>query len=354
MPENCALATPRNASLPPASASRRCGFTLVELLVVIAIVGILIALLLPAVQAAHESARRTQCVNNLKQMALAAITHVGAQRNWPTGGWGWDWTGDADRGFGISQPAGWTYNILPFMEENNMHDLGKGMAQAPKNTANAQRISIGLPEFYCPSRRDGLLFINSWNGSSYFVANNSDPLQMVARTDYAANCGNYTNSNDATCGYGEPNQCNGGPGSLASGDSGFGWASPATWNGVVYQHSIVTMRMIQDGTTYTALFGEKYLNGTAYLSGSDPSDNEDIYVGFDNDTSKTTAYSPAQDTDNIGDDVHFGSIHSGAMNMSFCDGSVRQIAYEIDPTTFHALGSRAGSEVISVNAMWGQ
>ncbi len=240
------------------------------------------------------------------------------------------------------------------MEENALHDLGKGAPTAQKNTANALRISTGLPVFYCPSRRDGTLFANSWNGSSYFVANNSDPVQMVARTDYAANCGNVTSSNDATCGYGEPNQCNGGPGDLASGDNGFGWANPITWNGVVYQHSIVTMRMIQDGTAYTALFGEKYLNGTMYLTGQDGSDNEDVFVGFDNDTSKTTAYPPAQDTTNIGDDVHFGSIHASAMNMSFCDGSVRQIAYEIDTSVFAAMGSRAGGEVINASAVLGQ
>ena len=316
----------------------------------IAIIGILVALLLPAVQAARESARRTTCVNNLKQMALAAITHVSAQRTWPTGGWGWDWTGDADRGYGLKQPAGWTYNIMPYMEENAMHDLGKGMPLAQKNTANAARISIGLPVFYCPSRRDGTLFINALG----FTANNSDNIPLVARTDYAANCGNYTNSNDGTCGFGEPNQCNGGPGDLVTGDTSFGWAAPTTWNGISYQHSLVTMQMIQDGTAYTALFGEKYLNGTAYLNGTDGSDNEDVYVGFDNDTFKTTAYSPAQDTQNIGDDVHFGSIHSGAMNMSFCDGSVRQISYEIDQTTFSALGSRAGSEVVNPGAMWGQ
>ena len=185
---------------------------------------------------------------------------------------------------------------MPYMEENAMHDLGKGMPLAQKNTANAARISIGLPVFYCPSRHDGTLFTNALGG----VAVNSDNLAVVARTDYAANCGNQTSNGDPTC-DGQPNECNGGPPDLPTGDSGFAWSNPTIWNGVSYQHSLVTMQMIQDGTAYTALFGEKYLNGTAYLNGTDPSDNEDVYVGFDNDTFKSTGYSPAQDTQNLGD-----------------------------------------------------
>ena len=100
------------------------GFTLVELLVVITIIGILIALLLPAVQSAREAARRTQCSNNLKQLALACLVHESTHGFFPTGGWGWHWVGDPDMGFDLKQPGGWIYNILPYIEQGALHDLG--------------------------------------------------------------------------------------------------------------------------------------------------------------------------------------------------------------------------------------
>jgi len=140
------LAFPRR---PQYQRVGRRGFTLVELLVVIAIIGILIALLLPAIQAARESARTIQCKNNLKQMGLAVNSHLSAFRTFPSAGWGWDWVGDANRGGGASQMGGWLYQILPNMEQNNLYRL------ASSTSGCQQMISTPVSTFNCPSRRNG-------------------------------------------------------------------------------------------------------------------------------------------------------------------------------------------------------
>jgi prepilin-type N-terminal cleavage/methylation domain-containing protein len=122
----------------------RRGFTLVELLVVIAIIGILVALLLPAIQAAREAARRTQCTNHLKQLSLGMIQHAETHGHLPTAGWLGSWVGDPDRGFDERQPGGWIYNILPFIEEQQVHDMGIGLNANKKLAVFQTRESIAI------------------------------------------------------------------------------------------------------------------------------------------------------------------------------------------------------------------
>src|SRR5437870_2211039 len=100
----------------------RHGFTLVELLVVIAIIGILMALLFPAVNAIREAGRQATCKNNLTQIAKSCVDHHAKWGYFPTGGWGPRWAGDPTRGSGINQPGGWIYNLLPHVGYGELHD----------------------------------------------------------------------------------------------------------------------------------------------------------------------------------------------------------------------------------------
>ncbi len=140
--------------------SRNCAaFTLVELLVVIAIIGILVALLLPAVQAVREAARRTQCKNNVKQLALGCLLHVDTQRFLPSGGWRDSYPPDPNRGYGWKQPGSWAYNILAYIEEQSLRDLGKGQsfdgatASRAFQDASKQLHQTPVAAFNCPTRR---------------------------------------------------------------------------------------------------------------------------------------------------------------------------------------------------------
>ena len=139
-------------------------FTLVEVLVVIAIIGILVALLLPAIQSAREAARRSQCVNNLKQIGLACMNHVDTRKYWPSGGWGYDWTADSNRGYGPDQPGSWIFNILDFVEEGNLRNSEKGLATTALGfqTASITLHQTPIAIFNCPSRRAARIYPSPW------------------------------------------------------------------------------------------------------------------------------------------------------------------------------------------------
>jgi prepilin-type N-terminal cleavage/methylation domain-containing protein/prepilin-type processing-associated H-X9-DG protein len=307
-------------------------FTLVELLVVIAIIGILIALLLPAIQAAREAARRSQCCNNLRQLGIGCINHVAAQRHFPTGGWGWLWVGDPDRGYGKRQPGSWTYNILPYIEMAQLHDMGKAQTAAVKMKTANQLTHTPLSIMNCPTRRPAICYPNY---GTTFVAYNADSNpaadNVLARCDYAASSGirNWAYQTGPT---------------TAAGESTYGWLSEKTFFGVIYQRSTTKGTEIVDGTSHTILLGEKSLNPDHYRDGVDWADNENLYSGWNDDNHRSSAYEGEgyrRDTPGLAWYESFGSAHTLCANFVFCDGSVHSVNYTVNPTLFGYLGDRA-------------
>jgi prepilin-type N-terminal cleavage/methylation domain-containing protein/prepilin-type processing-associated H-X9-DG protein len=317
----------------------RRAFTLIELLVVIAIIAVLIGLLLPAVQRVREAANRIKCQNNLKQMALGMHNAHDTYGFIVSGGWGWFWGPCPGRGVGKNQPGGWLYSTLPFVEQDALFQLGSAATtDADRKAAVSRVFATSLPIYNCPTRRTGGPFTNSggfdYNGN---FAGTVQPPQM-ARTDYAANCGSQNQ-----------NEIDAGPATLAQGDSGsFNWnmtdvgVNP-TFTGLVYRRSQVKFLDIARGSTNVVLFGEKNVNSIKYLTGNDPGDNEGMYCGFDNDTMRCTWDPPLLDT-NADNSRRFGSAHTAGCNISFGDGSVRVVSYDIDTKTFYLMGDRTANK----------
>ena len=350
---------------------RQRAFTLVELLVVIAIIGILIALLLPAVQAAREAARRSQCKNNLKQIGLAALNHLDSQKTFATGGWGWSWVGDADRGYGMNQPGGWVFNLLPYIEAANIHDLGKGMPSGPKYQAQAVMQAQVVPTFNCPTRR-GITYVSLASATIYNVAYAFGTATQAkgALQDYAANGG----SNAAGCCSGS----NEGPPMGSDQMSGYDirayFKTTSYWltsTGVIYGGSQIRLRDIPDGTTTTYLCGEKALQPHCY-DGLNPSrcqaDDQSMYQGHDWDSIRwsgdggdvrdfqpirdqegaTAAIPAGQATGDLYGLKQFGSAHVSGCQFVMCDGSVQTIAYTIDPQVHANLANRMDGVAVSI------
>jgi prepilin-type N-terminal cleavage/methylation domain-containing protein len=168
--------------------ARHQGFTLVELLVVIAIIGILISLTLPAIQASRESARRMECSNHIKQFATAMHLYLEAQKHFPSGGYGTLYSPHPDRGMGANQPGGFFYVLLPYLENKQLFEMGKGVGALNDTSpillnANKERNSTVQGLYYCPSRRAAL------NYPVVRMPLMCAPLDEGSRTDYAANAG---------------------------------------------------------------------------------------------------------------------------------------------------------------------
>ncbi len=319
-------------------------FTLVELLVVIAIIGMLVGLLLPAVQQAREAARQMQCGNNLKNMGLAALNHESTTKAFPTGGWNWNWVGDPDAGFGVPQPGSWMYSLLPFIEQNALFQLGadgniesvSASQKAGAGTCMATPVSI----YNCPSRRPAKPYTLST------TVYNADKPSMGGRADYAACVGSYNSTASSSNAYSD----------WATGRSkvnGKSW-TVSSYNGVTFDFSEITMGEIRDGTSNTILYGERYISPDYYENTSSTDDNGE-FSGMDQDNCRTagtisslTIKAPVQDRAGFTGSQEFGSPHAGTFGTVFCDGSVQKISYSIDAAAFIYAAARNDGKPMSL------
>jgi prepilin-type N-terminal cleavage/methylation domain-containing protein/prepilin-type processing-associated H-X9-DG protein len=325
----------------------RRGFTLVELLVVIAIIGVLVAILIPAIQAARESARRTQCSSNLRQVGLATISFHDAQKRFPSAyqsepggvmGNAFE-TGDAG--------PGWTclFQILPYLEGSTVAE--KFNTKLPSwHADNAAAAQLVIPTYLCPSVSD--------QTPSYEVRNEAgDRLAEFSRANYVANAGHFAV-----------------------------WEKPlqnltVEANGVFFRNSRLSVKNITDGTSNTVFMGEQTpihsdstwvgivpgavtcptkLFPVAHCepaatqinvhSGPDPFDEheEGEEVEDEHDHSAPMAH-PPNDPHGFVDEMY--AEHPGGCNVLFGDGSVRFVSETIDPMIWAALSSRAGGEILN-------
>jgi prepilin-type N-terminal cleavage/methylation domain-containing protein len=364
---------------------RRRGFTLVELLVVIAIIGVLVALLLPAVQSAREASRRTKCYNNLKQLSLAVHNFVDVYGRYPTAGWfqwcnampavvptgmtagdwpqtgcivGYTLNGAQVNSFSNgplvgSQPTGtpwttpprqaasWTFQILPYLEQTAGQNQSAGFM---RNTV--------LPVFICSTRhaQRKLMAGTAAGGApldyaaAYYGPQSSDINTIKA----------FPTSFMAVILPAEPPEAGRGMPDIP-----------------------VRMAQITDGTTNTLLFGEKWMRPDQYNYGA-WNDDHNLLSSLDPDTMRIGLMPPVRDTNNnpttgvlvLASDNNpccdwwrdpptqspsprlgsrFGGGHPGAMSATMCDGSVRGISFTIDANVFSAIGNKEDGIVVSLD-----
>ncbi len=297
------------------------GFTLVELLVVIAIIGVLVALLLPAIQAARESARRSQCTNNLKQVALAAQMYHDSRKHYPAGRVGTN-----------ELTTSWAFKLLQYLEGENIFRTWRRDA-APFQATNAEAMRTPVETYYCPSRRAPAADRDFVDGSVPTLLAEG----VGAGGDYAANAGRDRVE------YGvDPQQR-----PLQNIDE--------TIAGPIFTFSKVKGRQIQDGLSQTLAVGERHIppeqeapaaglqqlaqGDTAFFSG-------DIAFTIMRSTREglaTGLQDPSREK--------FGGAHSSVSQFAFLDGHVQALSNDIAVSTLQSLASIGDGELVPANSL---
>jgi prepilin-type N-terminal cleavage/methylation domain-containing protein len=299
----------------------RTGFTLVELLVVIAIIGILVAFLLPAVQAAREASRRSQCQNNLKQIGLAVQNHHEAKRVFPMGRNGFD-----------QKAVSWAFFILPYIEESTIYNAWDSHSMV-YDTSNDATMRTPIEAYACPSRRRAAADRNFDNNNNPPPAN---AIGVATLCDYAANAGiqlmtGMTNTEGSGGVFGGYSRIVAGP---------------------IFSGSRISARQVEDGLSKTLAIGERHLppvpEGTDELM-KDYAIGDTAAIPGDtpNTTFRCTGNGLATGLDDP-DKEKFGGNHSaGVVQFVYLDGHVGGLHPGMSIDVLKALSTIGGGEVAS-------
>jgi prepilin-type N-terminal cleavage/methylation domain-containing protein len=322
----------------------RKAFTLVELLVVVAIIAILMALLLPAVQFAREAGRRASCRNNLHNLGLAVQNHVSFLGHYPAGGWGSTWIGDPDpsKGTDWRQPGGWVFNLLPYLEAENLYRLQLGKTGSTKYAAASEMIRTPLAVMHCPTRRRPRAY-DTRNEAQIRQPRYANSTTQLARSDYAANGGTVYRD----YGPGPSRDPDMEPDATRRQQA---WDNlratfdnfAQTADGIIFAGSTLNPASIFDGEQNTYLIAEKYINPDDYTTGVDLGDDSSMYTGDSPDISRWTGpqFLPMRDTPGVANWRIFGSAHADVFHAVMCGGSVHAFSYQIDGEIHRRLGNR--------------
>lgn len=303
---------------------RNSAFTLVELLVVIAIIGILVALLLPAVQAAREAARRTQCTNNLKQIGLAVQTFHDTRKVLPAARW-------------KDKYQTWFAAIMPNLEASSEYDLWD-FTKTYADPVNKKARTVYIPGFFCPSQR------GNGGGEGIMAPPTSVSIYSAQGStgDYAGNHGTNVQGADA----GTPPKI---PDDFGVINTPQCFATSSCQN----FKSSVAFKNITDGTSKTFLVGEKHVPTRLYAIEATPDDS--IYQGdFIQNHARAAGLlcPPAPSPDYEGTAAPywgnlFGSRHPGIIQFAYCDGSTRTLSTDVNLLVYEASATRNQGETVS-------
>jgi prepilin-type N-terminal cleavage/methylation domain-containing protein/prepilin-type processing-associated H-X9-DG protein len=349
-------------------------FTLVELLVVIAIIGVLVALLLPAIQAAREAARRMSCQNNLKQLGLACLNYESAKKVFPMGS-----TISNQKSAGTTvNGLSWLATVMPFLEQAGISDVFEQRIEKYRSENSGKDPDVA----YAP-------IFDDLNDSAIenYQCPSDNPAELIDSLNHKQAASSYVGV-AGSAGSRAPDSTPASREAYGFHGSKGGFQGPVNYDGIFYMGSRTKVKDITDGTSNTLMAGERWysLRGwpvggywTAGISSGGPfgaqlpptgpmdgqygfgyknvdrrytinatlgSGDVGYFVQHENEKERVVAPDGAPKTMSL-NDLLFGSFHPGGANFVYADGSVHFLGDDLDGVIYEALASKNGGETIN-------